>query len=432
MRATRLYFRFPARNQWRAGVVGNAEGPPEQREEKRLAIHVRIPPLDYANFEGELPKGNYGARQVQIWDRGTYEVEGPAERRRTVERGDFKFTPHGQRLGVESSGWSRCGGRSAGTSGYSSKDRSRCGHQRSSLVKPDGDAIQITGSGSSYRSVRRSSRSEERTRCPTRSPSNWPRWGTSLFRVPDWLLEIKSGWRERAVGFIRDGELELRSRSGRRLPGKSRTEIPGKTRQRAESNLDGEIVVLDEQGRSEFARIQPRFGVLNPPLPFCSKRRPLRITSSISCMLSGYDLRGVPLERRKEELRKILSPSERVRFSDHYVEKGAELFDVAKRKGRKGLSQKRRDSAYAGRRTPQWLKLKIVRDTDVVIGGWTAPRKSRDHFGAFLMGLYRMRRRNWNYVGSVGTGFSQESLDRIYKTLSRLGRPEPVRVAPRT
>ena len=428
--ATRLHFDFRLEINGALASWAVPKGPPEQRGEKRLAIHVEDHPLDYANFEGEIPKGNYGAGQVQIWDRGTYEVEGPPSAAEQVERGDFKFTLHGQRLN--------------GKFGLVKMRRAERGNEwllirktdpdaatsDPQLVKPDG----ARGSKSPGPAVHIEAFGDlpgaKKVEMPDQISVELATLGDKPFSSPDWLFEIK--WDgERAVGFIRDGELELRSRSGRNITGEyPELKSLAKRVNARKAILDGEIVVLDEQGRSEFARIQPRFGVLNPPL---SLQQKAPVTYYVFDLLyaDGYDLRGVPLERRKEELRKILSPSERVRFSDHYVEKGAQLFDVAKRKGLEGIIAKRRDSAYAGRRTPQWLKLKIVRDTDVVIGGWTAPRKSRDHFGALLMGLYD-EKKELEYVGSVGTGFSQESLDRIYKTLSKIRADQsPFRVAPR-
>ncbi len=120
-----------------------------------------------------------------------------------------------------------------------------------------------------------------------------------------------------------------------------------------------------------------------------------------------------------------------IRFSDHQNEKGIELYEVARQQGLEGIIAKRRDSVYPGKRSSLWLKLKIVQDIDVVIGGWTAPRKSREHFGALLMGLYDADS-NLEYIGSVGTGFTQDLLDSIYKTLQGFRTPDsPFRTAPK-
>jgi bifunctional non-homologous end joining protein LigD len=265
---------------------------------------------------------------------------------------------------------------------------------------------------------------------PDEAPAQLATLADKPFSSPDWLFEIK--WDgERALAFIRDGEVELRSRSGRNIS----AEYPelrelAKRISARKAIVDGEVVVLDESGRSDFSRIQPRFGVQNPPKSL-QEKSPVIYYAFDLLYADGYDLRGVPLEQRKEKLREILLPSERVRFSDHQVEKGVELFEVARQQGLEGIIAKRRDSVYAGRRSPLWLKFKIVRDTDVVIGGFTAPRKSRDHFGALLMGLYDGEKQ-LEYIGSVGTGFTQDSLDRTFKTLLELQTAKsPFRESPR-
>ena len=176
-------------------------------------------------------------------------------------------------------------------------------------------------------------------------------------------------------------------------------------------------MALDSEGRSDFTRIQPRFGVSNPPV---SLQRKNPVTYYIFDLLycDGFDLRNSPLEERKELLQNLLRASDKVRYSDHVVENGTELFEIARERRLEGIIAKRRDSPYIGKRTSSWLKFKIVHDLDVVIGGWTEPRKSRDHFGALLMGIYFGK--VLKYIGSVGTGFDRESLERTRKSLDKL------------
>ena len=406
--ATRLHFDFRLEINGALASWAVPKGPPEAKGEKRLAVHVEDHPLDYANFEGEIPKGNYGAGQVQIWDRGTYEVDGPPGAAEQVARGDLKFTLHGQRL--------------RGRFGLVKMRRSERGNEwlliRKDAPEPDDDAgapaaaapVQIEDFGSLP--------GAKKAAMPDQVPVQLATLADKAFSDPDWLYEIK--WDgERALAFIRDGEVELRSRTGRNITAEYPELRPLAKRINArKAILDGELVVLDESGRSEFARIQERFGVVNPPLSL-QQKAPVTYYLFDLLYADGYDLRGVPLEQRKDTLRKILFPSDRVRFSDHHREQGLELLEAARKQGLEGIVAKRRDSLYFGKRTPQWLKLKIVRDTDVVIGGWTAPRKSREHFGALLMGLYD-ENGELEFVGSVGSGFTQQSLDRIFRRLSEL------------
>jgi bifunctional non-homologous end joining protein LigD len=424
--ASRLHFDFRLEINGALASWAVPKGPPEERGEKRLAIHVEDHPLDYANFEGDIPKGNYGAGNVQIWDRGTWEVEAPPSAAEQVQRGDLKFSLQGERL--------------RGRFALVKMRRSERGNEWLLIRKTDDAGTEETparsaGDGGTNGDVRKPTARKARdsglrikafgelpgTRklaMPDEVPVQLATLADKPFSNPDWLFEIK--WDgERATAFIRDGEVELRARSGRNITAEypELRELAKRITAR-KAIVDGEVVVLDESGRSEFARIQQRFGVQNPPKSL-QEKAPVTYYAFDLLYADGYDLRGVPLEDRKEELRRILLPSERVRFSDHQVEKGVELFEVARRQGLEGIIAKRRDSVYSGRRSPQWLKFKIVRDTDVVIGGFTAPRKSRDHFGALLMGLYDGKKQ-LEYIGSVGTGFTQESLDRIFRTLSGL------------
>jgi bifunctional non-homologous end joining protein LigD len=428
--ASRLHFDFRLEINGALASWAVPKGPPEERGEKRLAIHVEDHPLDYANFEGEIPKGNYGAGEVQIWDRGTFQVEGPRSAAEGVERGDLKFSLQGRRL--------------RGRFALVKMRNSQRGNEWLLIRKTDPEAGEsaaesAAGNGAPGAKPRAGGvrietfgdlAEAKKVAMPNQVAVELATLADKPFSSPDWLFEIK--WDgERALAFIRDGDVELRSRSARNITAEypELRELAKRVNAR-KAILDGEIVVLDESGRSEFARIQPRFGVLNPPRSL-QEKAPVTYYAFDLLYADGYDLRGVSVEQRKKQLRKILSLSERVRFSDHQVGKGVELFEVAKQQGLEGIIAKRRDSPYAGRRSPQWLKFKIVRDTDVVIGGFTAPRKTRDHFGALLMGLWD-ERKQLEYIGSVGTGFTQGLLDRTFKTLSQLEvANSPFRDAPR-
>jgi bifunctional non-homologous end joining protein LigD len=156
------------------------------------------------------------------------------------------------------------------------------------------------------------------------------------FSNPDWLFEIK--WDgERALSFVRDGEVELRSRSAREITQEypELKELPKRLNAR-KAILDGEVVVLDEAGRSDFMRIQQRFGVLNPSVRL-QQTAPVNYYVFDLLYYDGYDLRNVALETRKELLRSLLTPSDHVRFSDHQNEKGIELYEVAKQQGLEGF-----------------------------------------------------------------------------------------------
>jgi bifunctional non-homologous end joining protein LigD len=415
--ASRLHFDFRLQVDGALASWAVPKGPPQEKGEKRLAIHVEDHPIEYAKFEGDIPKGNYGAGHVDIWDKGTFEVEGTESAALQIEKGDLKFTLKGDRL-----------------------------NGRYALVK-----MRNSSRGNEWLFIRKSDptvdagRGEERQRTPAKNgnaatskthdpaalegskkapfPSEVPvalaQLSDKPFSDPAWLFEIK--WDgERALAFVRDGKVELRARSGRNITSEY-PELKAIVKQlnARQAVVDGEIVVLDEDGRSDFTKIQPRFGVTNPPLSL-QQKSPATYYAYDLLYCDGYDIRDVPLEQRKDLLLELLRTSENIRYSDHVMEKGLELLKVAKERGLEGIIAKRRDSRYVGTRSSLWLKFKIIQDMDVVIGGWTEPRRTRDHFGALLMGLYDGKR--LKYIGNVGTGFDREMLARTMKTLQSLAQ----------
>jgi bifunctional non-homologous end joining protein LigD len=240
------------------------------------------------------------------------------------------------------------------------------------------------------------------------------------FDNPGWLFEIKwDGYR--AIGFIEDSTVRLVSRNHNDLTGQfsELRELPRFVKAR-NAILDGEIVAIDEQGRPSFSLMQQRTG-FRP-----GKRRlpgregvPILYYAFDLLYLDGYDLRRVGLEKRKELLQSVLESEEIVRFSDHYPEKGRELFEVARQRGLEGILAKKRDSAYQEERSRDWLKIKITQRQECVIGGYTDPEGSRQYFGSLVLGLYN-KRGHLIHVGQVGTGFDQKTLKEIYERIHPL------------
>ena len=390
------------------------KGPPEEIGEKRLAIHVEDHPIEYAKFEGDIPAGNYGAGQVDIWDDGTFQVEGPIPAAEQIEKGEIKFRLMGKRLNglfvlVKMQRSSR---------GNEWLFIRRSGSGSAADLEPQKYASEAGANGASSSLVdAKNLDGARKSDMPSNIPVALAQLADEVFASPEWLFEIK--WDgERALAFIRDGEVEFRSRSGRNItPEYPELKSVAKQLNARTAIVDGEIVALDSEGRSDFTKIQPRFGVTHPPLSLQQKNP---VTYYLFDMLycDGFDLRNSRLEKRKELLQKLLRPSDRIRYSDHVIENGIELFKIAKDRRLEGIVAKRRDSPYVGKRTSSWLKFKIVHDLDVVIGGWSEPRKSRDHFGALLMGIYFGK--TLKYIGSVGTGFDRAMLERTHKTLDRL------------
>jgi len=254
-------------------------------------------------------------------------------------------------------------------------------------------------------------------------PTIHPMLATSIdkpFDDADWLFEIKwDGYR--AVAFIDDGQVRLVSRNQNDLSAQfpELAALPQFVKAR-HAILDGEIVALDDEGRPSFSLMQQRTG-FRPGKPRLGRREGVAVIYYAFDLiyLDEFDLRRVPLERRKELLREHVTDSEVVRFSDHYAEQGLALFQAAQQKGLEGIVAKKRTSSYDETRSRDWLKIKITRRQECVVGGYTDPEGSRDFFGALVLGLYDKHRR-LIHVGQVGSGFDQRGLKDVFADLEPL------------
>ena len=240
------------------------------------------------------------------------------------------------------------------------------------------------------------------------------------FDGPEWLFEIKwDGYR--AVAFIEDGRVRLVSRSQNDLTAQfpELGSLPQSVKaQRA--ILDGEIVALDEEGRPSFSLMQQRTG-FRPGKHRLPGREGVPIVYYAFDLLyfDGFDLRRVALEQRKQLLQERIVPGALVQFSDHYAEKGLDLFEAAKQRGLEGIVAKKRNGIYEEKRSRDWLKIKIAQRQECVIGGYTDPEGSRNYFGALVLGLYD-RQGRLIHVGQVGTGFDQKALKEMFAHLQTL------------
>jgi bifunctional non-homologous end joining protein LigD len=240
------------------------------------------------------------------------------------------------------------------------------------------------------------------------------------FDGAEWLFEIKwDGYR--AIAFIEDGKLRLVSRNQNELTQRfpELKDLPKSVRAKS-AILDGEVVALDDEGRASFSLMQQRTGFRPGGRRGAAKADvPVLYYAFDLLYLDGYDLRKVALEERKRKLASVLVSGDSVRYSDHYEKQGKALFEMARAKGLEGILAKKRDSIYQERRTSEWLKIKITRRLECVIGGYTEPEGSRAHFGSVVLGLYDKQGR-LIHVGQAGSGFDQQSLDEVWKLLKKL------------
>jgi bifunctional non-homologous end joining protein LigD len=237
------------------------------------------------------------------------------------------------------------------------------------------------------------------------------------FDDPDWLFEIKwDGYR--AIAFIQSGGVRLVSRNQNDLtPRYPELRELGNFIKAKNAILDGEVVVLDDQGRSSFSLMQQRTGIRKHGRQATPRSElPVLYYAFDLLYLDGYDLRRVSLEERKRVLKEILLAGELVRYSDDFAGHGVALFEAAKQKGLEGILAKRRSSTYEERRSREWLKIKITQTVDCVVGGYTDPEGTRQYFGSLVLGLYDEKKK-LIHVGQAGTGFDQATLKEILQIL---------------
>jgi len=241
------------------------------------------------------------------------------------------------------------------------------------------------------------------------------------FDDEDWLYEIKwDGYR--AVAFLDGKSVRLVSRNQNDLTAAyPELHLIAEHISARNAVLDGEIVALDEAGRSSFSLMQQRTGVGEGGRRIRRTRDDIPVVYYVFDVLyaDGHDVTQADLEKRKQLLASILKRNELVRYSEHYVGNGTALFDAAAQRGLEGIIAKRRRSCYVQKRSSDWLKIKIVKRQECVIGGYTDPRGARENFGSIVLGLYDERGRLIP-VGQAGSGFTRETHASTWKRLHAL------------
>lgn len=343
---------------------------PQKKGQRHLAVHVEDHPFDYGTFSGTIPKGNYGAGEVRIFDSGTYEVLEQAPKKLTIRL-------QGRRLkGV----WHMIQTRAEGGQ-----------DQWLALL-----------------------RANERGPLDPLPPLE-PMMATLVDRAFDderWLFEPK--WDGvRALATCID-QTVLLSRNLRDISA-SYPELAKLHEQcvSLEAVLDGEIVALSE-GRPSFEKLQSRINLGDPrEIDRATKQIPVSYVAFDLLYLDGRSLLGEPLEDRKDLLQELVVPTDHVQVSPVVPAEGCALFDVAKRQRLEGIVAKKLGSPYRpGRRSKEWLKVKTIYEADVVIGGWSRGEGSRSSaFGSLLVGAYDGD--GLRFIGSVGTGFTDKTLSEL-------------------
>ncbi|SMC91904.1 MULTISPECIES: DNA ligase D [unclassified Pseudomonas] len=392
------------------------KGPSLDPKVRRLAVHVEDHPLDYANFEGRIPEGHYGAGDVIVWDRGVWEPEG--DPREAYAKGKLRFRLQGEKL---SGVWNLFRTHLAGKKEQWMLVKSHDGQARSETdyriveALPDSVLSERTlpprspGKATTVRHKRKTD--------PKALPDALqPQLATLVASPPsgDWRYEVKfDGYR--ILARIDGDDIRLFTRNGHDWSAKMPRQVEALKALGLDSAwLDGEMVVVDDNGVADFQALQNAFDTEHDE----------RITYYLFDLpwLGGEDLRALPLQQRRATLARLLEghASQVIRYSADFKEPVASLLDSACRLELEGLIGKRADSPYVGRRSSDWVKLKCKQRQEFVIVGYTDPKGSRNGFGALLLALHDHGSGPLRYAGKVGTGFSAATLDSIHARLKPL------------
>jgi len=423
--ATRLHYDLRLEHDGVLWSWAVTRGPSLDPSEKRLAVHVEDHPYDYGSFEGSIPKGNYGAGEVIVWDEGTWKPEGDPEA--GMKKGHISFELDGHKL---HGGW------------HLVRLKPRKGEKRDnwllikaedSAARPDGDILEeepkSVASGLTIEDIaegkvpKRSANKSDKSRPAADMPDFIPPCLATLkSNAPggkDWLHEVKfDGYRMQA--HIENGKVRLLTRTGLDW-----TEKFGTALQKAlaaldcdNAILDGEVVALDESGGTSFSLLQQALSD--------SDTDALSYYLFDVLWLDGEDLRKEPLIERKARLKELLGPDEAdtpLRYSDHFVQPGNIMLKHACRLGLEGVVSKQADAPYTSGRSTIWIKSKCTERQEFVLLGYLPSEKTGRGLRSLLVGYNEKGK--LRYAGRVGTGFTVKSGDELLAKLKKLTADKP-------
>ena len=435
--ATRLHYDFRLEMEGVLKSWAVPKGPSLNPEDKRLAMMVEDHPYDYRSFEGIIPEGNYGAGTVIVWDEGTYEsLEGGTKKEQEklllqqLKKGSLKFKLNGTKLNGEfalvklknadGNAWLLIKHRDkyAKKTDITKKDKSVISGKTLKTIEKT--SKNIWGSSPKKKTAAtksRKARVEKKNELIEGKRSGFPKSFSPMlatlvdkpFDEPGWAYEIKwDGYR--AVAMINKGKVELVSRNNKSFNEKFYPVVDALRQWDVNAIVDGEVVVLKENGISNFGALQNWRSEADGELYYYL----------FDIMwLNGYSLTELPLLRRKEILKDVLPEAANIRLSETFEATASEFLDSAAKLGMEGIIAKKEDSVYVeGQRTREWLKIKANKRHEVVIGGFTQNEGSGKTFSSLLVGAYDNGR--LDYLGKVGTGFNDKTQKEIMAKLNKL------------
>lgn len=434
------------------------KGPSSDPKVKRLAMHVEDHPMDYIDFEGTIPKGQYGGGTVMVWDTGTFLAEGsddPVESEKMLKKqlkeGNIKAVLKGKKLKgayhivkIKGKGdgdpWLLMKGKDEYADGkdfdqhsvltgrtleeiesdkksdvWQSNRAEKSSDYNKNLIEDDNEEETET-TGTATETIKPTFTPQDVADAKPRKtfPDNWlPQLATltdEVFDNDDWLFETKyDGYR--ALIEINKGKINLKSRNGISFNSKYPPLVEAFKVVENDVVLDGEIVVEDEHGKSKFQWLQ--YYMEDP------NRGKLKCYVFDILYFNGFDLTPLELIQRKRILEALLPQSDEIVYSKHIIGEGNKALAEAEKAEGEGLIAKKVTSKYLlNKRSKDWLKIKITKEQEMVIGGFTDPKGGRMGFGSLLLGYYEDEK--FVYSGKCGTGFNDESLKDMHKRLKKL------------
>lgn len=409
------------------------KGPSLDPQVKRLAMHVEDHPIEYGSFEGIIPKGQYGGGTVMLWDKGLWEPldEHPEK---AYEKGHLRFNLKAEKLNgrwdlirfKDEKHWFLTKYQDEYAKPQEEYDIT------SALTKSVLSNYSMDEIAEHYSHVWRSTGAEAvKVKNPKKQtipkptivlPEGLPHSDFPDFIAPQlatlvdeppkgnqWAHEIKfDGYR--IVAFKNGSEVVLKSRNNKDWTHMLQSIADAVNQLPFEQIvLDGEVVVLDAEGRSDFQLLQ---NSLN------NKKRASLIYFLFDLLyFEGHDLRELPLIERKAILKNILNVAiPQLHYSDHIIKEGQDLYKHSCGYSLEGIISKRIDGTYHSARSKEWLKIKCLHRQEFVIGGYNPPKESRSHFGSLYLGVYN-KEGTLDYAGNVGTGFNEKTLTEVYQLL---------------
>lgn len=426
--ATRLHYDFRLEADGVLASWAIPKGPTLAPGDRRLAMHVEDHPMNYREFEGVIPKGQYGGGEVIVWDEGWYQVVEGDDPATEIAGGKIKFVMHGEKLHGEFTLVKiKAREHESGEPWLLIKDKDEYAdpkwdpakHPKSVKTGKTLADVAKDPKAKTWQSKPRASRAAAAPK-PRAKLQPLPKIKSVMlatlvdepFDDPAWLFEIKWDGFRAVCTIDAKGALKLESRNGLDLLARF-PQLAGLADafESVPIVVDGEVVSLDSKGRSSFQRLQE------------AQKKPGTALTYVAfdvLYADGRDVRKEPLEERKALLERLIADDDLVLYSKHVLGKGTALFAQAQKNGLEGIVGKIRTSVYQERRTRDWVKIKAQLEQEFVVGGYTAPRGSRSGFGSLLLGAYDGKK--LRYVGHVGTGFSHKVLAELQARLKKIER----------